>query len=169
MTHGTSGSIYGTDGKTVAIEEIKKQFNGENFPAMADKPKVLLIQACRGGNAAFWSVTVTAGIKIYLLFVQYIYQTHRFQSTHDTQTNSYPGQLASKKSSLLVKWNGEKTWSSGWATRHVRFTVNWLIHFLYCVAVQMVRSMTRKFFITGIEETLYFRWKRWRSKGEYSH
>lgn len=103
MTHGTSGSIYGTDGKTVSIEEIKKQFNGENFPAMADKPKVLLIQACRGGNAAFWSVTVTAGIKIYLLFVQYIYQTHRFQSTHDTQTNSYPGQLASKKSSLLVK------------------------------------------------------------------
>lgn len=48
MTHGTSGAIYGVDGKTVSIEEIKMLLNGENFPAMADKPKVLLIQACRG-------------------------------------------------------------------------------------------------------------------------
>ncbi|XP_061163366.1 caspase-6-like [Saccostrea echinata] len=50
MTHGTTGAIYGVDGKTVSVEEIKKQFNGENFPAMADKPKVILIQACRGDD-----------------------------------------------------------------------------------------------------------------------
>ena len=50
MTHGTHGAIYGVDGKTIPIEEIKRQINGENFPAMADKPKVLLIQACRGGR-----------------------------------------------------------------------------------------------------------------------
>ncbi|XP_062607321.1 caspase-6-like [Saccostrea cucullata] len=50
MTHGTTGAIYGVDGKTVSIEEIKKQFNGEKFPAMADKPKVILIQACRGDD-----------------------------------------------------------------------------------------------------------------------
>lgn len=56
MTHGTSGAIYGVDGKTVSIEEIKMMLNGENFPAMADKPKVLLIQACRGGTSVCLSV-----------------------------------------------------------------------------------------------------------------
>lgn len=56
MTHGTSGAIYGVDGKTVSIEEIKMLLNGENFPAMADKPKVLLIQACRGGTSVCLSV-----------------------------------------------------------------------------------------------------------------
>lgn len=56
MTHGTSGAIYGVDGKTVSIEEIKMLLNGENFPAMADKPKVLLIQACRGGTSVCPSV-----------------------------------------------------------------------------------------------------------------
>lgn len=48
MTHGTAGAIYGVDGKTVSIEEIKMLLSGENFPAMAEKPKILLIQACRG-------------------------------------------------------------------------------------------------------------------------
>lgn len=29
MTHGTHGAIYGVDGKTIPIEEIKRQINGE--------------------------------------------------------------------------------------------------------------------------------------------
>lgn len=48
LTHGTQNAIYGSDGKTVDIKDIKDMFNARNFPCMENKPKLFFIQACRG-------------------------------------------------------------------------------------------------------------------------
>uniref|UniRef100_A0A8C0AQG0 Caspase 9 n=1 Tax=Buteo japonicus TaxID=224669 RepID=A0A8C0AQG0_9AVES len=42
------GGIYGTDGKTVPVEEIVNYFNGYNCPSLRGKPKLFFIQACGG-------------------------------------------------------------------------------------------------------------------------
>ena len=48
LTHGTQNAIYGSDGKTVDIKEIKDTFNARNFICMENKPKLFFFQACRG-------------------------------------------------------------------------------------------------------------------------
>lgn len=48
LTHGKQNAIYGSDGKTVEIRDIKDMFNARNFPCMEQKPKLFFIQACRG-------------------------------------------------------------------------------------------------------------------------
>jgi len=49
LSHGTRGSVYGTDCKKVLIEEeIIGQFDGNNCPKLAGKPKLFFIQACQG-------------------------------------------------------------------------------------------------------------------------
>ena len=49
MSHGGPDAIYGTDGKPVSIShDIINQFDGKNWPKMEGKPKIFLIQACRG-------------------------------------------------------------------------------------------------------------------------
>ena len=50
MTHGCAQGIYGVDGQVVEMSWITEQLNGANFPAMANKPKLVFIQACRGGR-----------------------------------------------------------------------------------------------------------------------
>ena len=57
LTHGTQNAIYGSDGKTVDIKEIKDMFNARNFFCMENKPKLFFFQACRGGtlyNIKLW-------------------------------------------------------------------------------------------------------------------
>ena len=48
LTHGTKGKLYGTDGRLVPVEEITELFTGNKCPTLAGKPKVFLLQACRG-------------------------------------------------------------------------------------------------------------------------
>ena len=48
LTHGTKGKLYGTDGKLVPVEEITELFSGNNCPSLTGKPKIFLLQACRG-------------------------------------------------------------------------------------------------------------------------
>ena len=49
MTHGgEGGKLFGSDGKHIAVEEIASLFNASNCPALIDKPKIFVIQACRG-------------------------------------------------------------------------------------------------------------------------
>ena len=46
MTHGAEGGrLFGTDGEHITVEEIA---NASNCPALIDKPKIFIIQACRG-------------------------------------------------------------------------------------------------------------------------
>ncbi|RXN00253.1 Caspase-8 [Acipenser ruthenus] len=51
LSHGEKGKIYGTDGRTVLINEITKPFSGKNCPLLIGKPKVFFIQACQGQKA----------------------------------------------------------------------------------------------------------------------
>ncbi|XP_071808878.1 caspase-6-like [Asterias amurensis] len=47
LTHGDDGIIYGYDG-TLPISDLFEYFRGENCPSLVGKPKVFLVQACRG-------------------------------------------------------------------------------------------------------------------------
>uniref|UniRef100_A0A3B4H9P7 Caspase-5-like n=1 Tax=Pundamilia nyererei TaxID=303518 RepID=A0A3B4H9P7_9CICH len=49
MSHGSLGAVCGTDCKPFKTENIYKLLNTENCPALHNKPKVIIIQACRGG------------------------------------------------------------------------------------------------------------------------
>ncbi|XP_072833888.2 caspase-9 [Pogona vitticeps] len=42
------GGIYGTDGKSLAVEKMVGYFNGTNCPSLRGKPKLFFIQACGG-------------------------------------------------------------------------------------------------------------------------
>lgn len=59
LTHGTNDGVYGVDGSVVSLEEIKTSLDGQHFPEMADKPKLLFIQACRGEDYDFGAVPST--------------------------------------------------------------------------------------------------------------
>ncbi|XP_070532537.1 caspase-3-like [Ptychodera flava] len=47
-SHGEKSGIKTMDQKVVSVDEITSKFNGDKLPEMAGKPKVFLIQACRG-------------------------------------------------------------------------------------------------------------------------
>uniref|UniRef100_A0A8D3CI47 Caspase-1-like n=1 Tax=Scophthalmus maximus TaxID=52904 RepID=A0A8D3CI47_SCOMX len=50
MSHGKLGTILGVDGKDdkFHIDNIYKHLGSEKCPALLDKPKIIIIQACRG-------------------------------------------------------------------------------------------------------------------------
>ncbi|KAG7465329.1 hypothetical protein MATL_G00175200 [Megalops atlanticus] len=48
MAHGGEGVIYGIDRKEVPLKEIFAVFNNKECPELMGKPKVFIIQACRG-------------------------------------------------------------------------------------------------------------------------
>uniref|UniRef100_A0A3P9CYU6 Uncharacterized protein n=1 Tax=Maylandia zebra TaxID=106582 RepID=A0A3P9CYU6_9CICH len=48
MSHGDMGIISGTDSKAFKTEEIFQHLNAKNCPALVNKPKIIIIQACRG-------------------------------------------------------------------------------------------------------------------------
>lgn len=50
MTHGMLGSIYGSDSNPVKIGDITGFFKEKQCKALAGKPKLFFIQACRGQN-----------------------------------------------------------------------------------------------------------------------
>uniref|UniRef100_A0AAX7TLC5 Caspase a n=1 Tax=Astatotilapia calliptera TaxID=8154 RepID=A0AAX7TLC5_ASTCA len=50
MSHGSLQGVCGTDCKPFEIENIYKSLNTQNCPALHNKPKVIIIQACRGGD-----------------------------------------------------------------------------------------------------------------------
>ncbi|XP_066455875.1 caspase-1-B-like isoform X2 [Eleutherodactylus coqui] len=55
MSHGEKNIIYGTDVKKdvtrgLHVDEIFNMFNNKNCPGLRDKPKMILIQACRGNE-----------------------------------------------------------------------------------------------------------------------
>ncbi|XP_078286358.1 caspase-14-like [Rhinoraja longicauda] len=48
LAHGEEGKIKGTDKKKVDLEEVFETFSNENCVLLQSKPKVFVIQACRG-------------------------------------------------------------------------------------------------------------------------
>ena len=50
MSHGARGSVTGSDHVHVDITEMNDLLSPKNFPAMRGKPKIVIIQACAGGE-----------------------------------------------------------------------------------------------------------------------
>ena len=50
MAHGSPGIIVAKGGEEVKIQDLQKAV-GEKCPKLAEKPKIFIIQACRGGAA----------------------------------------------------------------------------------------------------------------------
>lgn len=50
LTHGIEGQVYGTDGGLSKIEDLTAYFDGTQCPTLIGKPKIFILQACRGGN-----------------------------------------------------------------------------------------------------------------------
>ncbi|XP_014715118.1 caspase-14-like [Equus asinus] len=48
MSHGENGFIKMKDDERVSLEDIFEMFNNKNCPALQEKPKIFIIQACRG-------------------------------------------------------------------------------------------------------------------------
>ena len=56
MSHGKLGAIKGIhwtpeNNDVFPIEQLYTHLNTQNCPALLNKPKVIIIQACRGGDA----------------------------------------------------------------------------------------------------------------------
>jgi hypothetical protein len=50
MSHGFPQGIFGTDRKPVYFQDIREYFTAKNCPSLANKPKLIFVQACRGGK-----------------------------------------------------------------------------------------------------------------------
>ena len=51
MTHGgEGGKLYGSDGEPVTVKDLATLFNASNCEVLSNKPKLFIIQACRGGD-----------------------------------------------------------------------------------------------------------------------
>ena len=49
LTHGDYGDVlYGTTGQGIVIQEVIETFSGTRCPTLIGKPKIFIIQACRG-------------------------------------------------------------------------------------------------------------------------
>ena len=48
LSHGTKDGIYGTDDQVIKLEAITSLFRRDKCPSLQGKPKIFLIQACRG-------------------------------------------------------------------------------------------------------------------------
>ncbi|PAA47029.1 hypothetical protein BOX15_Mlig018903g3 [Macrostomum lignano] len=51
MAHGSSGEVYGSDGESVGLESIMRPLYPVHCTSLLNKPKIFIIQACRGLKA----------------------------------------------------------------------------------------------------------------------
>lgn len=63
MAHGEEGLLKGEDEKMVRLEDLFEVLNNKNCKALRGKPKVYIIQACRGGRD--WDITsLVFGVRV---------------------------------------------------------------------------------------------------------
>ena len=50
LTHGIEGELHGTDGELISVKDLTKLFCNDKCPSLVGKPKIFILQACRGKN-----------------------------------------------------------------------------------------------------------------------
>lgn len=50
LSHGEENVIIGVDDIPISTHEIYDLLNAANAPRLANKPKIVFVQACRGGS-----------------------------------------------------------------------------------------------------------------------
>lgn len=90
LSHGTESGIYGTDGIEVDINEMLTYFDNKKCKQMMGKPKVFIVQACRGREADF-------GVRA----------TQTFLSQPDSQGFTQPSQLSqlNPNTTKISRWS----------------------------------------------------------------
>ena len=48
LSHGGQGFICGSDGEELSMHSLSQYLDNKNCSAMANKPKLIIIQACQG-------------------------------------------------------------------------------------------------------------------------
>ena len=48
LSHGTSGTVYGSNGRTIPIKDLTFHVKAANCRSLRNKPKIFFIQACQG-------------------------------------------------------------------------------------------------------------------------
>ena len=48
LTHGENNELFGIDDEALSVHEFMSKLNGLNCPALLHKPKIFILQACRG-------------------------------------------------------------------------------------------------------------------------
>lgn len=56
MCHGRLGHISLSNGEEIQLETIYQLFNNSQCPALREKPKLFVVQACRGGVSLYISL-----------------------------------------------------------------------------------------------------------------
>lgn len=90
LSHGTESGIYGTDGLEVDMHDILTYFDNKRCKQMMGKPKVFIVQACRGRLA-------DQGVK----------DSQTFFSQPESQTLTQPSQFTqnSMASPKISRWS----------------------------------------------------------------
>lgn len=91
LSHGTESGIYGTDGLEVDLNDILSYFDNKTCKHLMGKPKVFIVQACRGRMADY-------GVK----------DTQTFFSQPESQTFTQPSQLTQvnlSQSPKISRWS----------------------------------------------------------------
>ena len=50
MSHGDTTGVFGTDGDLINLKEMTELFTSANCPGLNEKPRLVFVQACRGGK-----------------------------------------------------------------------------------------------------------------------
>lgn len=87
LSHGTESGIYGTDGLEVDLNDILSYFDNKKCKQMLGKPKVFIVQACRGRLADY-------GVKDTQTFFSQPDSQSLTQSSQFTQLNSYSPKIS---------------------------------------------------------------------------
>ena len=58
MSHGETNGIYGTDGKLKKLKDMTDIFNSSQCHGLDLKPRLVFVQACRGGKCSYCGIFV---------------------------------------------------------------------------------------------------------------
>ncbi len=65
LTHGSDDDIlYGTDGKEINLNKILQMFHSSKCQSLAGKPKIFIIQACRGDKEDIGGISIQLNARI---------------------------------------------------------------------------------------------------------